>query len=152
MKALKPSVPETHSYVLDANIGCRNVQRTVTVRVSSPVSKPEDTIGDFQLLQENDSQIQFSVAYNYNSSDLDPIYIGARAVGYGQILDHFAYTPFEIHPGSGKATITLGYGYLDPPEIMTSDEIEVYMYWSAQEYHKVRFYFPKTWKSRIVVK
>ena len=141
---------ETRSYLLSADIGCTSEQRTVTVRVRYPVPQVEYAIWGFDGVDIDESEIQIYVSYSYETNNTEPIYISARVLGYGQILDYFYIDPVKIYPGSDQVNMSLIYGYNDPPDVILSDQIEIYMFWGTEELHSERFDYQKRWKSFIV--
>ena len=120
--------------------------RTGTISLTVPKPSPTDDISNFQASSVSDKKTLITVDYSYNTDHGDNVFLGAYALRDGKKTIWFGYGPARASRGSGSATISLTFGYNNPPTSVTTDQVMVNMYvGGGSAFYSETFDYTKTW-------
>jgi tetratricopeptide (TPR) repeat protein len=120
-------------------------------RTTRPTDTPTptetvDDIRSFRVTNVSDKESLISVDYTYRSDHGNAVFLGAYALQGGQRLPWFGFAPASAQPGEGRADIRLTFGFNDPPDSVSTDQIEIDLYvGGGSTFYSEVFDYEQTW-------
>lgn len=126
---------------------------SVTIDYPDPNScVVNDSISNMVVTSATDTEVTFTVNYNYNGARGDNIGLGVYALQNGQKLPWFGYRPDRVYQGGGTATVTLVLltDRSDLPPNFTTDQVQFEMYvGGGSEFLTQRYNYVKYWVTGV---